>query len=279
MKFAKYWKKHDVTVDSDIFGREKLSIWGASNTSENDAGVNAEKRLAAMRAFLQGNFSKEDEYEYWVDFVKEEILEEVNATDGGLLAVLSRNGYGARVLNTDRVVFGDIDIQPAGFLERIMHRFGRPKKDKQFVIKQIETYQRLHPSLSFRVYETHSGIRFILTNQHYSPGDADVETIFQALNVDPLYTTLCKRQDCFRARLTPKPWRVGLSRPSSRYPRSTDEEQHEFQRWIRDYESASAPYTATKHLASFGEAKVSADIQKVIDIHDGRHSKASANLA
>ncbi|MEZ8026830.1 hypothetical protein [Enterovibrio norvegicus] len=281
MKFAKYWKKHDVTVDSAVFGREKISIWGASNSSENDAGLHAEKRLASMQAFLKGDFSKEDEYEYWIDFVKEEILDEVDAADGEPLAVLSRNGYGASVLNTDSVVFGDIDISPdsAGLFDRIMHLFGRPKKDKPFVVEQIERYQRQHPSLSFRVYETHSGIRFMLTNQHYSPGDAVVEAMFQALNVDPLYTTLCKQQDCFRARLTPKPWRVGLTRPSSRYPRSSDSEQREFERWLKEYESASSAYTVTKYLASFGEKRVSADIQKVIDIHDGRHSKASADLA
>lgn len=279
MKFAKYWAKCDITINSDIFGRKKISIWGASNENENEARLHANQRLVSMATCLGGDFSKYAEYEYGIGFIKEEILAEVKSLEGDELAIISRNGYGATILNTACVVFGDIDIRPLSFFERVMHRFGKTKKDKNYFLKQIEQYQRNNVSLSFRVYETHSGIRFILTSKQLSPDDSFVESMFHELNVDPLYIRLCKQQGCFRARLTPKPWRIYMTKPSSRYPRSNENEIHEYKQWLVKYESASADYTTTKYLASFGMGKISADIQKIIDIHDSYNSRTSEDLA
>ncbi|MFA0412196.1 hypothetical protein AB4520_00125 [Vibrio renipiscarius] len=279
MKFAKYWKKREVNVDGKLFGREKLSIWGASNESEEDASEHASRRLSSMAAFLNGDLSKSAEYEYWMGFVREEILEEVSGESGEAIAIISRNAYGASILNTNNIVFGDIDIQPVSFLDQILSKFGKKKKDKNYVLKRIETYQKNHPTLSFRVYETHSGIRFILTNKQCSPGDVFVKNLFKDLSVDPLYSRLCLKQDCFRARLTPKPWRIGITRPNSDFPRSSDIDEQTFLLWLREYQSASRQYTTTKYLASFGVAKASLEAQKIIAIHDGYNTKASKALA
>ena len=48
--------------------------------------------------------------------------------EGRVLAVLTRNCYGAIVLNTESVLFGDIDVIEPGFLSRILQVFGKTKK-------------------------------------------------------------------------------------------------------------------------------------------------------
>ena len=42
--------------------------------------------------------------------MREETLTELTGEDGALLAVVTRNRYGAEVLNTERALFADIDV-------------------------------------------------------------------------------------------------------------------------------------------------------------------------
>ena len=42
------------------------------------------------------------------------------------------------------------------------------------------------------------------------PGRAGSARVFDALGVDPLYALMCYNQKCFCARVSPKPWRVGI---------------------------------------------------------------------
>ncbi|WP_281222892.1 hypothetical protein [Photobacterium sanguinicancri] len=279
MKFAKYWEKQDVNVDEKQFGQPIISVWGGSNTSSEDADHNAQKRVASLNAFMASDFTEKGDYEYWVGFVREELLEEVKAPDDTVLAVLTRNHYGALVLNTDVALFGDIDVTPPSFIERFLEKFGKTKKDKGYYLKKIEAYQAAHPDLSFRVYETHSGIRFIETSRVINSQDPIVTSLFKDLNVDPLYQYLCHRQACFRARLSPKPWRIGMARPASRFPRCNENEMTAFRLWLSGYEKASQGTTVVKHLASFGARRADATVQRVIELHDRHACLRSGTLA
>jgi hypothetical protein len=74
---------------------------------------------------------------------------------------------------------------------------------------KIENWSRNHPEWGWRIYRTRAGLRLLAT-QGLVEADSDVaDGVFEALGADPLYRKLCKTQKCFRARLTPKPWRCG----------------------------------------------------------------------
>ncbi|WP_260260764.1 hypothetical protein [Vibrio intestinalis] len=279
MKFAKYWQKQRVSVDRKVFGNDHIMVWGASNESEQAAQQSAASRVFKMSAFIQGDFSKGDDYDYWIDFVKEEIVDEVKSQAGETIAVLSRNNYGATILNTSHLVFGDIDVYPPSFTDRLMRVFGRKIKDKSYYLSLIEKYQKAHPHLAFRVYETHSGVRFILTNKRYAPNDDVIKRLFEALHVDPLYSRLCQQQECYRARMTPKPWRLNISRPTSRFPREDKSEQQAFQTWLSRYQSASSGYSVVKYMASFGSTRVDQETQIILDLHDRNAHQEAGNLA
>jgi hypothetical protein len=53
----------------------------------------------------------------------------------------------------------------------------------------------------------------------FDPTSAITLAALRELGSDPKYVQLAKAQECFRARLTPKPWRCGVRQSSRVYPR------------------------------------------------------------
>lgn len=50
----------------------------------------------------------------------------------------------------------------------------------------------------------------MVLHRTFDPLDAAVSKCFQALGADPTYVRMCRNQRCFRARVSPKPWRIGI---------------------------------------------------------------------
>ncbi|MCG3873931.1 hypothetical protein, partial [Psychrobacter sp. Ps7] len=65
-----------------------------------------------------------------------------------------------------------------------------------------------HPIECFRLYQTPAGFRIIATHDIISPSDNVVTEWFEYFHADANYVRLCQAQQCFRARLTAKPWRM-----------------------------------------------------------------------
>lgn len=279
MKFAKYWSEVSVAVDETIFGTNKLSAWGASNEDKAQADSQAFERATILGQLVTRGIHTLREYEYWNGYIREEVLDEVTDRDGRVLAVLTRNSYGAIVLNTESVLFGDIDVVEPGFFSGILQVFGWPKKDKAFFIAKIEQYQKQNPAYTIKVYETFAGLRVVVTNQVFENYSDSAKTIFAALDADPLYVRLCEAQSCYRARLTPKPWRIKLDRPASRFPRYEQSEIDDFASWVQHYEMASAVVSTVKLVSVFGNDFEHPDVARVLAIHDQYASTGSAQLA
>ncbi len=278
MKFAKHWQSIAVAVNKDWFGRSEVAVWGASDTSAEEAGRQAQSRAERFKTLLSRGLAALREYEYWNGYIREEVVEEITAADGRVLAVLTRNSYGATVLNTESVLFGDIDIAEPGLFSRLLTLFGRPLRDESYYLKRIEDYQKSQPQLSFKVYRTCAGLRFVITNASFQPESKAVVALFTALGVDPLYRHLCRQQTCYRARLTPKPWRLGLERPDSRFPRN-EREQAQFERWLQQYRLAASRKSVTRLLKTMGTANADPDIAHIIELHDRYACTSAAELA
>lgn len=289
MKFAKYWESIETKPDQDVFSfnpqtGEKLdpettfTVWGASNESPESAMQRAKERLKKFETMVQNGFTDKSDYEY--GFIREEVLDEILADDGTVIAALTRNNYGAIILNAVNVMFGDVDESEHGFFSRL---FGKKKKDKDYYLAKIEQYQKENPELAIIVYETFAGLRFVITNHTYDLENTHDRTemlkLFAALEVDPLYLRLCQQQGCFRARLTPKPWRINTERPPSRYPRSDRRDINDFEDWLKDYEMASTSKTVVKVLKEFGSANTHPDVRKILEIHDRHALKGLGELA
>jgi hypothetical protein len=281
MRFAKFWAFTRLPVSRPGFDCDSVKLWGASNKSIEAAVATAERRAGQLRSFFQGAASAQQDYDYWNDFIREEVLEEITSDTGQLLGVVTRNHYGAEILNTTAVLFGDIDVarREPGFISKLCARLGLPIKNKAYYVQRLETYQRQHPELTISLFETCAGLRFVVTSQTLTPSDSFTQSMFSELGVDKLYQKLCLRQNCFRARLTPKPWRIKLERPATRFPRDLATEQPSFERWLKGYQQASADYGVVKQIQQWGNQSVPADIKKILGVHARCISKHNQPLA
>ncbi len=236
MKFAQYWEKIEVPIESTRFtpGVTHATVWGASNESQADARHNAEKRVEQFKILHDSDFDDVKSYSYTNGYIKEEVIEEFKSADDELLGVLTRNHYGALVLNTTQVFIADVDVPSArtGLFVKLMSLFGRTQPTADTLLQKIESVQQQNPNYTFQVFKTFAGYRVFIVNEAIDPHSDVAKKLFKTLSADRLYVRLCKAQSCYRARLTPKPWRIGLTYPdpATRFPRK-DQYEITYQHW------------------------------------------------
>ena len=104
------------------------------------------------------------------------------------------------------------------------------------------------------------------------------DDIFQALGADPLYRKLCKTQKCYRARLTPKPWRCefGAGKPP-RWPYANARAEKRFQKWEAEYQTASAGWATCTLVRQIGNSMIHPDVQHIVKLHDDA-TRVGSNL-
>jgi hypothetical protein len=220
--------------------------------------------------------------------LREPILDEL-VIDGEQAYVITRNRYGADVLNTDRVLIADIDLpeletRPGGGLLRRLFRRSTaeegPAPEPAPVLERLamlENWARAYPELGVIVYRTASGLRVFVTGVGEPPSSARADQILVDLGADPIYRELCRSHDTFRARLTPKPWRLPRMRaPLGRWPYPEGRAERRFQRWLTEYEAAAQTYAVCRRLASHGSAPSTLEA-RIIQLHDDR-TRVSAQL-
>jgi hypothetical protein len=272
MKVPHFWAEGRAKDDEGAF----FMCWRWSDVSLEDARNSA---VAAAKRILE-NFKagqKPKRYFYGEQPLREEILEEFTGSDGSQRAVITRNSYGCRVLNTADVMFVDLDLPPTGVLEnlayfvrRLFNKNVKSPRDKKeelaFVV--LEQFCDDNREWCFRVYRTFAGLRCMATHSSIDPNSPNTTMILERLGTDPLYTRLCTAQKCFRARLTPKPWRCGHTPNRIRYPYRTENKQSQFETWKTRYESRADRFATCRFLRTVGPDRVHSSVQDIMRIHD-----------
>jgi hypothetical protein len=211
--------------------------------------------------------------------MREEILQVApdGASDPSIL--VTRNAYGALVLNTARVMFVDVD-QPARRLWDVLRglvRWRRAVDEEPHVPERLTAFLATHPKWRVRVYRTRSGWRYLVVHDLFDPVDAHSRTVLEALGCDPRYVQLTRVQECFRARLTPKPWRCRMALPPGRHPREDAAVQDRFEKWEVRYRAACEPFATCRFVAEVGSGATTRDVAPVVELHD-RETRAGSNL-
>lgn len=264
MHLYRFWAAAEGTA-RDRTGRDLfLRKWAGSNTSEDDARANAEAAMRAAVALVATRDVREPmrDYSYDVRGVPEEIIGEPDAEIG-----LTRNRMGCVVVNAARAMFVDVDLleQKSGFLSRL---FGaKPKDPAAEAIARLRAWVAAHAGTGARVYRTAGGLRYLFTHAPMPP-DATALACMTALGADPLYITLCRTQECFRARLSPKPWRIGVDVLPVAFPRETPADQALFQHWLAEYESAAGGFATCHLLETIGNSDIAPELRSVVEGHD-----------
>ena len=125
-----------------------------------------------------------------------------------------------------------------------------------------------HSELGFRIYKTFNGYRVMVTNQMMGPDSEEAHRLLAEFKSDPLYVRMCKQQQCFRARLTPKPWRCNSRNPPARFPFASDTEEESYRRWESEYLSAVGGYKTCELVATVGPNAIHTSFEGLVATHD-----------
>jgi len=255
--------------------------------------------------------------------IREEIVERHGDT------VVTRNGYGARCLNTPEVLFVDVDFEDVRRAARataarqallpalaaggaagwaasswlaaavaaagvfllvwrlLASAQGRSRAQAGEAGPEAAARQRIarfvaqHPDWHLRLYRTPAGLRVIAMHRTFSPQELAVADCLHALGADKVYARMCRNQNCFRARVSAKPWRIGIGehlrpRPGV-WPVAP---QHLAQReaWVARYEAAARGHAACRFVEAVGASgSVDPRARAVQGLHDAL-SRADSGL-
>jgi len=277
MKIPKFWAKAEGIEKFPAGKHVSFSCWRWSDSSQADAEQSAQAAVERIRQAIAFG-RKPDRYLYGTTPLREEVLQTIADPQGNVLAAVTRNQYGSVILNTSRVMFVDIDFPEPGVGEAppcfFARLFGGGKKkslDSEYEQKTraaVEEFVADRPGWNVRLYRTFAGLRGIVTHQLFDPASSQTEEILQRLGADPLFIRLCKFQECFRARLTPKPWRCGHYANTIRYPIENPSLAKQYQQWLEEYERRQRDYAACRWLGQVGAGQVHPEAELVVELHD-----------
>jgi len=136
---------------------------------------------------------------------------------------------------------------------------------------RIAAFSETHPNWHLRLYRTPAGYRVLVMHALFEPRSQEAEIVFEAMGADPVYVQMCVNQCCFRARVSPKPWRIGMDRHLKPRPGVwpvKPEQMERRQQWVRDYEAKATEFAACAFVESLGSSTVHPATEAVRSLHD-----------
>lgn len=283
MQFYRFWARANEECETSR-GKMDLTAYGYSNHSLDDALNVARERVRANASRREWRQRSDQDYYSVNSPVREEIVQELVSSDGDP-AIISRNSYGCLVLNTPNVLFADIDQPKNQMLENPLESivgffkglFGGPQDNdssnkandfEQIVVGRIERMIEQSPGSVIRLYRTYNGFRAVVVNKTIPTDLADSIKWLKDFGSDELYVSLCRSQDCYRARLSPKPWRCKMHQPTVRYPFADRDDENRFSKWLEEYENQARQFATCALIGNFGNGSIDQTCQQIIDVHD-----------
>jgi len=276
MKIPQFWAR-GTAEDIDRSGKKiSFSCWRWSHESEQDARQRAVDAARRVLVRLQ-NGEKPDRYLYGQQPLREEKLRELRNTKGDVTAIITRNSYGCEILNAAAALFIDIDIPKSSLYQNIVYFLTKrinqqtlsPRKRAETTIRaRLDHFVGSHSNWGLRVYRTFGGMRCLATHALFEPSSSDTQHILEILGSDPLYNRLCRWQDSFRARLTPKPWRCGHYANVIHYPWEDANQQLTFEDWHQQYITASQNFATCHLLGTIGNEVIHPELEEIVTFHD-----------
>jgi len=282
MRVPRYWAQGQIEAADQAGDRHSFSCWGWSDADVDDARRKGEERAYRVaQLFLAGE--ARGRYGYGDRPMREEILEELNPAGQKVSALITRNSYGCRVLNTEDAMFVDIDLPEPKSGGLFKSLFGKPQAPSPSpfetqALAKVELVAREDREMGIRIYRTKAGLRLLMTHAPLDPKAKETQALMESFGADPLYMNLCRLQECFRARLTPKPWRCGVGACTVTYPRQNEKVEGYFRRWEDKYTAAAERFATCRFLRHIGNHIVHEDIDPIVKFHD-HATRANAGLS
>lgn len=285
MRVAKYWASTEVVRENPAWGcLFRHAVWAGSDVSEADAAAKAEDRAAELRGkpIIEPPRGRrrarptegDDGYHLYPRWTRPEpMLDEVLSESGERVGAITLNGYGAEVLNTAYLAFIDIDgpARGSGLFGWLQKVFGSHKRCDPLTDDPRTMMVRVWAggnARCARIYQTAGGLRVLIVRPEMDPSSDEVAHLMRSFGADTRYATLCRVQQSFRARLTPKPWRVGLDRFAARYEQHRDGDPGLLD-WTERYHAACEGYAVCRLIEEVGQADAfDPAANRLIELHD-----------
>jgi hypothetical protein len=224
---------------------------GVSFRSRDEAeGLADGQARLALDATLSGATADRGGYAYLVNRKTEPLVTTLDGTTG-TAARVTVNGYGALVLNATGALFVDIDTSDEGENPSVSE-----------LPPQVVDALGRHAELRFRTYRTRGGWRLLCTNGVFDPASTETEGLLADLGADGKYILLCRVQNSFRARLTPKPWRAKY-RPRELRPGESISRAD-----VQRYVDRTWRYATARQVAGSGPEETTPEVAPIVDFHD-----------
>ena len=142
---------------------------------------------------------------------------------------------------------------------------------ERHAMRRVAGFLARHPDWRVRIYRTPAGLRLLALHRLFDPREPAVQACFDALGVDPMYARMCHTQHCFRARVSPKPWRMGLPRMRPPYSAAWRPEHATLPArlaWVDAYQRKAQDYASCRYIETLGNGPVDADADAVRELHD-----------
>ncbi|MBC3872665.1 hypothetical protein [Undibacterium flavidum] len=313
MLIPNYWAEASVKARRE---NKQITVrrFGWSEQSQEDAQNNAEARAqdALTRLVAGEKLERREPKVAYNGALGVPIREEVLSRHKD--AVITRNLYGARCLNTPNVLFADIDFvvqkMPSSFywgvffsviaalvIARIYFSLGftflfalatwfishklalwlwsqkvkASPSAEQSAMQRVDAFLEKHSDWHVRIYRTPAGLRLLAMHKTFGPDEPEVATVFKEIQADKIYVQMCSNQHCFRARVSPKPWRIGID--SHLKPRPgvwpiNPQRLPDRIRWVAEYERKAQTYASCRFLIAKGSGKIDATAEEIRQLHD-----------
>ncbi len=158
-------------------------------------------------------------------------------------------------------------------LVRSLHKLSQTARGgpEKMAAGRIEAFLARHSDWRLRLYRTPAGLRVLAAHRTFSPDEAEVAEFFQALGADPMYVTMCQRQKCFRARVSPKPWRIGMTahiKPRRGVWPVRPEAMPARKAWIDSYHEKANAFASCRFEHEAGSGGTHETVRRVLALHD-----------
>jgi hypothetical protein len=328
MLIPRFWSRAESTATTPAGKFVRFHVWRGSRTSPAEAQALANEAVGRIADRIRGGAGFPERYAYGDRPLREEVVRELPATGGvdAPDAAITRNSYGALVLNAARAFFIDVDVAasdrpqpggspssssssavdpmaaarelvdalplPGGVKSILGGLFGSkpaarpaapppppaaPADPASAALDRLRRWVAAHPDWRVRVYRTSAGLRYLVTHDVFSPTSPDAQAAMNALGADPQYIKLCQVQKTFRARLSPKPWRIGVENPPVGFPFEGASEEAEMRAWEARYDAASRSRATCRFVEEMGSGAEHPDVAPLRALHD-EHTRATSGL-
>ena len=277
MKVARFWVREAATLVDDRGREHSTTAWGWSSDSIEEASVRAKSAAERIIRWVvdpnNNDPTPSAQYQYFGGRPpREEILQEFHDASGETSATITRNIYGSTVLNCRDLMFIDIDCrEPSALLRWVRAIFGirgPTRRSEAGALQNIRFWSSVNPHTALKVYRTAAGLRVAIVDRAIRANEPDVHGILKELDSDPRYMLLCDAQQCFRARLSPKSWRIGIEMLRERYPFENEAAEATYRDWQERYDAATPRYATCQLVEQLGPQTIDSTLAPMIELHD-----------